>query len=43
MKMYIETDTMMKVPPEEAVIAMSPRKKKKMERCKNVCRVWTVR
>jgi hypothetical protein len=42
MKMYKVTATTTKVSPL-AVTAMSPMKKKKMEPCKNVCKVWTVR
>ena len=40
--MYKLTATTIKVPPF-AVTAMSPVKKKKTERCKNVCKAWIVR
>jgi hypothetical protein len=41
-KMYTLLATTIMVPPLE-VTAMSPVKKKKTERCKNVCKAWIVR
>jgi hypothetical protein len=41
-KMYTLTATTIMVPPLE-VTAMSPVKKKRAERCKNVCKAWIVR